>query len=142
MPEEKQAANPYASPRPAAGDGATSPPIGELIADWFSTAGARVGAITRLALAEARLAAVSAALMAFLAMLAALFVFAAWGLGVAGVVRVFLDAGVALWRILLGTAIVHLLGAVALWVMAMRLGRHVEFRATQRQLFKTPGEPS
>lgn len=93
-------------------------------------------------MAEARLAAISAALMAFLAVLAALFVFAAWGLAIAGVVHVFLDLTVALWAVLLTLAIVHVLGAVALWSAAMRLGRHVEFRATQRQLFDDNKETS
>lgn len=121
---------------------ASAASIGELVADWLSTTGDRVGAVTRLAMAEARLAAISAALMAFLAMLAALFVFAAWGLAIAGAVHAFLDLGVALWAVLLTIAVVHILGAVALWTAAMRLGRHVEFRATQRQLFKDTGEPS
>lgn len=137
-PTEARASRPDA---PVAG-GTGSPTIGELIADWFSTASARVGDVTRLALAEARLAAVSVALMAFLAMLAALFVFAAWGLGIAGIVHAFLDTGAALWAVLLGIAVAHLIGAVGLWSMAMRLGRHVEFRATQRQLFEAPDEPS
>lgn len=121
---------------------ASAASIGELVADWLSTTGDRVNAVTRLAMAEARLAAISAALMAFLAMLAALFVFAAWGLAIAGAVHMFLDLGVALWAVLLAIAVVHILGAVALWSAAMRLGRHVEFRATQRQLFKDSGEPS
>ena len=98
--------------------------------------------MTRLAVAEARLAAISAALMAFLAVLSALFVFAAWGLGIAGIVHLFLDLGVTLWVVLLAIAIVHILGAVLLWSTAMRLGRHVEFRATQRQLFESTGQPS
>ena len=121
---------------------AASASIGELIADWLSTTGDRVGAVTRLAMAEARLAAISAALMAFLAVLAALFVFAAWGLAIAGVVHVFLGLGAARWAALLGIAVLHIAGAMMLWTAAMRLGRHVEFRATQRQLFDNSGEPS
>lgn len=115
----------------------SSPSIGELVAEWLSTTGKRVSAVTELAMAEARLAAISVALMAFLALLAALFVFAAWGLGIAGVVHIFLDSGVTLWVVLLAIAVVHVVGAVVLWAAAMRLGRHVEFRATQQQLFKS-----
>lgn len=127
---------------PANATATGSPSIGELVADWLSTTGNRVGAVTRLAMAEARLAAISAALMAFLAVLAALFVFAAWGLGIAGTVHLFLDLGITLWVVLLAIAVVHVLGAVALWSAAMRLGRHVEFRATQRQLFELTEQQS
>lgn len=130
------------SDKPATATGTGSPSIGELVSDWLSTTGDRVGAITRLAMAEARLAAISAALMAFLAVLAALFVFAAWGLGIAGIVHLFLELGVTLWVVLFVIAVVHVLGAVALWSAAMRLGRHVEFRATQRQLFESTGQTS
>lgn len=136
---DTRASNPDTSaPNPAT----RSPSIGELVADWLSTTGDRVGAVTRLAIAEARLAAISAALMAFLAVLAALFVFAAWGLGIAGVVHLFLDLGAQLWVVLLIIAIVHVVGALGLWSIAMRLGRHVEFRATQRQLFATTEDSS
>lgn len=136
---QTQAPLPDESPNAAPHSSAS---IGELVADWLSTTGDRIGAVTRLAMAEARLAAISAALMAFLAVLAALFVFAAWGLGVAGVVHAFIDMGAALWAVLLSIAVVHVLGAIALWATAMRLGRYVEFRATQRQLFDDAGEVS
>lgn len=109
--------------------------IAELASDWFTTKTARIATISRLAAAEARLAAVSIALMAFLAVLAAIFVFSAWGLGVASLVNGLLAAGFALWAIFLGLAIAHIVIAILLWRSMMRLGRNVEFRATRRRLF-------
>lgn len=61
--------------------------IATLAASWASAAGLRVKLISELALAEAKLAAISIALMAFLAMLAAAFVLGAWGLLIAGLVH-------------------------------------------------------
>lgn len=113
---------------------ASSANIAELASDWVSTKFSRAGSLARLALAEARLAAMSVALMSFLALLAALFAFTAWALAIAGVVSALLAAGLALWAILLGVALLHVILALSAWNVAMRLGRHVEFRATRRQL--------
>ena len=56
------------------------------VAGWFAAYRARIRLLGELALAEARLAATSVALMAFLGTVAAVFVLSAWGLIVAGLV--------------------------------------------------------
>lgn len=113
---------------------AGSATIAELVSEWLSTRASRAGALARLALAEARLAAVSVALMTFLAMLAAIFAFTAWGLGVAALVSSLLAAGLELSAILIAIAALHVLIAFVLWNISMRLGKHVEFHATRQQL--------
>lgn len=117
-------------------DEASSANIAELASDWLSAKLSRAGSLTQLALAEARLAAMSVALMTFLALLAALFAFTAWALAIAGAVSALLATGLALWIILLGVALLHIVLAVSAWKVAMRLGQNVEFRATRKQLGK------
>ena len=120
---------------PVVNQDASSANIAELASDWFTTKASRVGTITRLAAAEARLAVVSVALMVFLAVLGAIFVFSAWGLGVAALVNVLLGFGWSLWTIFLGLALTHVLIAALLLRATMRLGRNVEFRATRKSMF-------
>lgn len=111
----------------------------ELAADWLSAARSRVKLTTELALAEARLAAMSLALMAFLGMIAAMFVVGAWGLVVAGIVTGMVQAGIALWMALTILGVLHVLGAVLILRAAMKLGDHMKFAATRQQL-KNSGE--
>lgn len=113
---------------------ASSATIAELASDWLATKGSRARTLTQLAFAEARLAAISVALMTFLGMLAAIFIFAAWGLGIAGLVIGLAGAGIPLWVLITGLAFAHGLIAYALWRVTMRLGENVEFRATRRQV--------
>lgn len=104
-----------------------------LAAGWASAVGARVKLMAELALAEARLAAISVALMAFLAVLAAAFVFAAWGLLMASVVLGLLQLQVPLWPALLALGGLHILLGVIAWRAALRLGDNLEFRASREQ---------
>lgn len=129
-------------PAPVADKEVSSVNIAELASDWFTTRTSRIGTLARLAAAEARFAAVNLALMAFLAVLAAIFVFSAYGLGVASLVNGLLAAGFSLWMIFFGLAVVHVIIAVLLWISMLRLGRNVEFRETRQRLFVSTEDDS
>jgi predicted permease len=105
--------------------------------DWLTSISARVHIAAELALAEARLAVVSIAVMIFLATLAALLVLSAWGLLLAGAVHSLLQAGLPLWAILTGVAVGHLLAAVFLAHRALRMSENMNFRATRAQFAST-----
>jgi hypothetical protein len=90
--------------------------------------------MTELALAEAKLAAISISLMVFLAMLAAAFILGAWGLLLAGVVLGLHQLQLPLWPILLVLGGLHVLIAAAAWQSAVYLSRNLEFPVTRRQL--------
>jgi ABC-type nickel/cobalt efflux system permease component RcnA len=107
--------------------------IATLVADWMSATSSRIRVTTELAFAEARLAAVSLTLMVLMGMLSALFVFAAWGLVLAGLVAVALKFGISLWLTLASLSLLHALGAWLLWRGATKLGRYLEFSATRQQ---------
>ena len=127
-----------------------SPPKGEvapaaasivsLVTDWVSMTNARVRMTTELALAEAKLAAISIALMVFLAMLAAAFVLGAWGLMVAGLVYALVHMTAPLWLVLIALCIVHGILARLFWNHAVRLSRHLEFPVTRQQFTAAPEE--
>ncbi len=125
--------------RQAPAEARDSASIIELASDWMSAASSRVKLTTELAVAEARLAATSVALMAFLGMVAALFAVGAWGMVVAGIIAGMVKLGLSLWISLAIIGAVHLLATVLIWRAAMRLGDHVTFAATRRQLSK-PGD--
>jgi uncharacterized membrane protein YqjE len=108
--------------------------IATLAASWASAAGTRVKLISELALAEAKLAAISLALMAFLAMLAAAFVLSAWGLLVAGLVHALVQMQIPLWPVLLVLGGLHALIAALAWRGAVRLSHNLEFAYTRKQL--------
>jgi uncharacterized membrane protein YqjE len=114
--------------------------IATLAASWMTAAGSRVKLISELALAEAKLAAISLALMAFLAMLAAAFVLSAWGLLIAGLVNGLVQMQISLWPILLVLGGLHVLIAYAAWRGAIRLSRNLEFELTRKQLGQHLGE--
>jgi hypothetical protein len=104
---------------------------------WLSATREKARSVTHLAMAEAKLAAFSIALMAFLGVLAAISVFGAWGLVIAGIVYGLMQAGLPLWVALFGMAILQAVIAWVLWRSAIRLSRHLEFRATRAQILKT-----
>ena len=109
--------------------------IATLAASWVSAAGTRVKLISELALAEAKLAAISLALMAFLAMLAAAFVLSAWGLLVAGLVHgLVVQLQIPLWPVLLVLGGLHALIAALAWRAAILLSSNLEFGYTRKQL--------
>lgn len=120
MPNEQQLA-------PAAAGIAT------LAASWASAAGTRVKLISELALAEAKLAAISIALMAFLAMLAAAFVLSAWGLLIAGLIHGLVQMQLPLWPVLLVLGGLHVLIGLAAWRGAVGLSSNLEFGFTRQQ---------
>lgn len=113
--------------KPAAG-------IAELAATWVSAAGLRVKNTAQLALAEARLAAMSVVLMVLLAIIAAVFLLGAWGLLMAGVVTGINALGVPIWSSLLALGLTHLLSAWLLLRLTLKLSVHLELPATRRQL--------
>ena len=113
-----------------------SPEVGvtELALSWVSAAGSRVRNTAQLALAEARLAAMSVVLMVLLAIVAAVFLLGAWGMLIAGVVTAILELGVPIWTILLALGLIHLLCAWLLIRWTLKLSVHLEMPATRRQL--------
>lgn len=89
--------------------------------------------ISELALAEAKLAAISLALMAFLAMLAAAFVLGTWGLLMAGLIFALLQMQFPLWPVLLVLGLIHALLATMAWRAAVSLSSNLDFGYTRGQ---------
>jgi uncharacterized membrane protein YqjE len=108
--------------------------IATLAASWASAAGNRVKLLSELALAEAKLAAISLALMAFLAMLAAAFVLGTWGLLMAGLIHALLQMQIPLWPLLLVLGGLHALLATIAWRAAVALSQNLEFGYTRGQI--------
>lgn len=108
--------------------------IASLAASWASAAGERVKLISELALAEAKLAAISIALMAFLAMLAAAFVMGSWGLLMAGLVYGLLQLELPLWPVLVVLGVIHAALAFIAWRGAVALSHNLNFGYTRDQI--------
>jgi ABC-type nickel/cobalt efflux system permease component RcnA len=104
-----------------------------IVADWMSATNSRIRITTELALAEARLAAISVTLMVLMGTLSAVFVLGAWGLVVAGLVYALLQFGISLWLTLISLGLLHALGAWLLWRGAVKLSCHLNFSATRQQ---------
>jgi uncharacterized membrane protein YqjE len=115
-----------------------SPPAAASIvtvaAGWAAAVTARVKLTAELALAEAKLAAISISLMAFLAMLAAAFALGAWGLLLAGLTLGLLQQQIPLWPMLFVLGGLHVLIAAAAWRGAVKLSHNLEFPVTRQQL--------
>ena len=112
-----------------------------LVSDWVSEAHSRVKLTTELALAEAKLAVTSVALMMFLALMAAVSVLSAWGLLVAGLVSgLVLAFDAPLWVVLTALGVVHVVVAWWLWSRVVRLTKHLEFSATRQQVGLASGD--
>ncbi|HEX5787266.1 MAG TPA: phage holin family protein [Woeseiaceae bacterium] len=105
---------------------------------WLAATRERARAVGHLAVAEARLAATSVAVMAGLGVLAAVCLLAAWGLLVAGVVYGLVQAGLALWLALLAMGGLHILAAWLLWRTATKLTRHLQFAETRARIRPAP----
>ncbi|MEQ8207988.1 MAG: hypothetical protein RIA65_17555 [Woeseia sp.] len=118
---------------------ADSESVATHVAGWFAAHRARIRIISELALAEAKLAATSVALMAFLGTIAAILVLTAWGLIVAGGIFALLAAGAPLWAMLVVLAVGHLLVAGLLARKVLTLSKHMGFVATREQLQATGG---
>ena len=125
---------------PLAGAGEPMPTGGIIghAAGWLEATRERATAVTHLAIAEAKLAALSVALMALFGVLAAVCLLGAWGLLVAGLAHALVYLGLPLWAVLLLFGVGHVLAAWVSWRSAMRLSRHLEFAATRAQIRREP----
>lgn len=128
---ESQKATP--SPFGDAGQGEESGLI-SLASDWVSTTGSRVKVMADLVMAEAKLAAISVALMAFLAVVSATFLLGAWALFIAALIYGLLQLGLPIWPILFVLCISHALIAFLAWRGAVKLSNNLEFPVTRQQL--------
>lgn len=111
-----------------------SPPEKHILAyatDWFGSLRSRAHITTELALAEAKLAAISLSVMVFFAVLAAVLLLSAWGLLIAGLVHGLLQTGLPLWALLVGVAVLHVVAALFLAHRAIRLGDNMSFAKTR-----------
>lgn len=82
-------------------------------------------------MAETKLAVTTFVLMIFLVVMAAGFLVMAWGLLLVALVQALSLAGLQLAVAMLSVAGLHILLAWALWRLANRMGKHMEFRATR-----------
>jgi uncharacterized membrane protein YqjE len=131
---QEQAADTRPADAPAEAFVRPAASIAELATTWVSATGSRVKDTAQLALAEARLAAMSVVLMVLLAIVAAVFLLGAWGMLMAGVVTGINELGVPIWITLLALGVTHLLCAWLLIRLALKLSVHLELPATRRQL--------
>lgn len=90
--------------------------------------------MTALVAADARLAGVSFIAMVNGAVLAGLSLLTAWGLLIAMLLWWAGTLGMPMGPVFGALALLHLVVAFVLWQVTMRLARHLEFRATRRQL--------
>lgn len=132
MAESQSAESVSADSQPAGSPPNDASGLIALATHWVATAGSRVKVMVELALAEARLAAISVALMAFLGMLAAAFVLGAWALMIAGLIYGLVQLGLPVWPILLGLCVVHVLIAALAWRGAVYLSNNLEFPTTRK----------
>lgn len=152
MPESQAPGSPTGIPHaeeshdavpPAASDTTAESEASGLMAlagDWIATAGSRAKVMVELVVAEARLAAISVALMAFLAMLSAAFLLGAWGLLIAGLIYGLLQLGLPLWPVLIVLCATHALIAFLAWRGAVKLSNNLEFPVTRQQLQRNQEE--
>lgn len=100
---------------------------------WLSASQSRASSVAHLALAEAKLAAISVAMMAFFGALAAAFAVGAWGLGVAAVLQLLAKQDISLWLAMLVMGLAHVIAAMFFWRAAKNLCGNLEFNATRSQ---------
>lgn len=105
--------------------------IASLLSEWAGTLSLRLRGSLRLAMAETKLAVTTFVLMIFLVVMAAGFLVMAWGLLLVALVQALSLAGLQLAVAMLSVAGLHILLAWALWRLANRMGKHMEFRATR-----------
>jgi hypothetical protein len=111
------------------------PSVVDLTAGWLESAQGRAKYLTRLAAAEARLAATSLVVIIALAIVVALLVVGSWGMVVAGTTLAATAAGAPLWAMLGGWALVHLVVAGGLIRYVFRLGGNLQFAKTRAHMF-------
>lgn len=122
------------TPTHTAESGTAEQSVASHAANLFSASFARLQLVAELALAEAKLAASSVALMAFLGTVAAICVLSAWGLVVAGGLHALLTAGVPLWVMLVVLALLHLSIAALAVHRIIALSGLIGFAETRQQL--------
>lgn len=119
-------------------DGADEPGTAEGVttfaAAWVKTVAERIQRVTALGLAEARLAALALASIVFFSVLCAILALSAWGLLIALIVHLTVQAGSPLWASLLLILVMHCGAAAWCWSRASRLTSYVEFPETRRHL--------
>lgn len=103
-----------------------------LVTDWFAALRSRFEITTELAVAEAKLAATSVAIMLILAVATAVFLLFAWGLVLAGIVYGLLQAGIPVFATLAGLVVLHLLGAVLMARKVFSLSENLRFVETRQ----------
>ena len=99
--------------------------IGAAVEDFLQALRGRLSSIIDLAAAETRLAAMAGATMLIFVILATVFAVTGWAFLVAAAGALAMQAGISWAAIALVIGLVHVAGAVALWVAAMRLSRHL-----------------
>ena len=123
-----------ASETEVAADESQGTNVGEHAKGWLDASRSRAGSIAKLAVAEAKLAAISVAMMAFFGALAAAFLLGAWGLVVAAVLQLLGAQGIPLWLAMLTLALAHGIAAIYLWRAATRLGSNLDFKVTRGEI--------
>lgn len=113
--------------------------MAELAVEWARGLAASLGTGFRLAVAEARLAAMSFVLMLTLTVVAATFLLGAWGLLLSGLVVWLESQGLSLWASLASLGAAQLLVAIFLFRAVARLGQRLEMNATSRHLESLTG---
>ncbi len=119
---------------PRQGESPDSDSMTESLARWLQATGTGLATSFRLAIAEAKLAAMSLVWMLFLTVLAAIFALGAWGLMLSGGVIALDGLGVPTWASLLGLGVLQVLAAVILFRAVLRLGERLELAETNRRL--------
>jgi len=138
MPSPTGAATATASGENAGADRSDADVL-QLGAAWLRETGAALGTSCRLAVAEAKLAAMSFVLMLVLSVFAAVLLLGAWGLLLTGAVLLLDAQGVSLWASLGGLGLVQVLGALALFRSVSRLGERLELAETNRRIEQALG---
>ena len=114
----------------------------EATGDWAASAADRFGSTVKLAVAEARLAALSVVMMVAIAVMIALALFVTWSLIVVVMGLALNNLGLSLVSICLLLALLNVALIAALVVAMNRVSRALSFRATRNTLSSTPpGEP-
>lgn len=113
---------------------AEDPGIIGLVTAWLETRKEEFQATGRLAIAEAKLAAVSLMTMLVLGAIAVVFVLTTWGLLIASIATGLVAADVPLWLTLALLAATHISGAWLLYRGAMRMRKRFMFIETRKQL--------
>lgn len=107
------------------------PGLGEAFGRWSAELRPLVGAMSDLAISEARLAAVSLVSMFAAAVALAVLAAVAWA-SLAAAVGLWIFAGTQAWIMVgLWTTLISIIGALAAYLLIRRLSGHLDFKATR-----------